>query len=88
MRDEVVAGVRASILALLLVFVRFDGKTLRLMHSPPGDFNFRMRRALGEILDGMAVIIASGKIHLGKIAAIAQYFVDQADALDEFLPIK
>ena len=51
-------------------------------------FDFRVARAPREILDSMAVVVSRGKIHLGKVAAVAENFVHQADALKEFLPIK
>ena len=36
----------------------------------------------------MAVVVPRAKIHVGEMGAVAENFIDQADALKKFLPVK
>src|ERR1039458_2057824 len=58
------------------------------VHNVFRHFDFRMARAPREILDRMAVRISRSEIHLGEVGVAPQNLVWQADALDEFLPVK
>jgi hypothetical protein len=51
------------------------------------DIQFRQARPPRQLLDGAAIGVARGKIHLGKRAGLAQPSVDQADALDKVIPV-
>ena len=87
-RDQVVAGIGLAFVGRLSVVVKFGACVLGTLHGALRDFDFGVRRTTREILDRMAVVIARGKIHVGEIAAAAQHFVHQADALEELFPIE
>ena len=78
--DQVVAGIALS---SVVVCGRGGGRR----QCPPRALGFAQPRAARHPLDGGAIEIAGGEIHLGKRAAGAQDLVDRTDRLEELGPV-
>ena len=57
------------------------------LNRTASNLQFAEIRTPGELLDGSAIQIAGGEIHLRKAATISQHGVDESDAFEDFRPI-
>src|SRR5438270_10013015 len=82
-RDEMIARLCLTLQAKLVRIAQTFGRTgIRLLdtsHDTFCHFNFRVPRSTCQIFDGVAVVIARGKIHVGKAGVVAENFVYEAD---------
>ena len=87
-RNKVIARVHLRVLAGLPIVLGINTRLPGFLYGAFCHLNFRVTRAAGEIFNGMAVFVASGKVHRREVAAVAENFIHQADALNKFLPVK
>ena len=81
--DEVIADMRCPIFGALC------GRGLGVLDRLAGHVVLRPAAPLGDLLDGMAVTVASGEVHFGveMRRILAQRLLDQAMLFDKFTPI-
>ena len=79
--EEIVAGIALALVGTVA------GARLGGVDGAARDVELGLARAAGELLDGLAVMVAGGEVHLGEIAALAEQGIDQADALDQLGPV-
>ena len=95
-RDQVIAGILVAGRARRVgiagsprrVGIAGSPRRVRGCCGPSRDLNLGQPGAPGQVLDGMPVAISGGEVHVPERAALAESFVDQADALDEGGPVE
>ena len=91
-RDKIVARLRSAVLvrffAIVGTFARIRDRLLDTPHDTFCNFHFRVARSAREIFDRVPVVVSRGKIHIDEVSVVAENFVNEADALKEFLPVK
>jgi hypothetical protein len=87
-RDEVLAGIRATVPGWVTNSISFPPETLRLKNRPPGNFTLIVRGAPREFFDSAPVTISRREVRRGKASASPEYRVDKTDALEEFRPVE
>src|SRR5262249_58747369 len=80
--DEVVAGIAPASSRIV------GGRDLRPGHGSLSHVDLGMARAARELLDRVAVAIACREVHVEGVGLRAQDLVDQAEALEEVLPVE
>ncbi len=87
-RDQIVSGIIGLIQPVRRLAEMFRACMFRVLKRAPGNFNFRVSRASGKLFDGVAIIVPSREIHFREKTFVTQNLIHQADALEEFVPIK
>ena len=80
--DQMVARLASPRVSIVV-----DGAVRRDGESAPGDLRFVERRTTGNLLDGGAIEVTTGKIHVDEDAAGAQHVIDRTHLLEELRPI-
>src|SRR4029453_3265361 len=82
--DEVVPYVNGTTIPLT------HRTAARALHALQRDAHLTLTGTIGELLDGLAVLIPAGKIHAAVDASrvAVQHLLDLADALEEATPVE